>query len=161
MTCYMTTRQRRTGFTLVEILIVVVILGVLAAIVIPLFADASEDTQKIVFAANAKIFAKAAYLYMNDTGLLLEDSSSGDLPAGWDTYVDVGEWTSETPIGGVWDMEQNSFGMTSGFGVHFNGVPNPGDTYMQEIDRILDNGDLNTGGFRKIAGDRYYMVLMP
>jgi len=44
----MTTRtrqHRRAGFTLVEILIVVVILGILAAIVIPQFTNASEDAK--------------------------------------------------------------------------------------------------------------------
>ena len=36
----------RKGFTLIEILIVVIILGILAAIVIPQFTNASEDTKK-------------------------------------------------------------------------------------------------------------------
>jgi general secretion pathway protein G len=36
----------RKGFTLVEILIVVIILGILAAIVIPQFTSASEDARK-------------------------------------------------------------------------------------------------------------------
>ena len=38
-------RNIRTGFTLVEILIVVVILGILAAIVIPQFTNATQDAQ--------------------------------------------------------------------------------------------------------------------
>ncbi len=39
-------RKSRKGFTLVEILIVVIILGILAAIVIPQFTNASEDARK-------------------------------------------------------------------------------------------------------------------
>lgn len=38
-------RNIRSGFTLVEILIVVVILGILAAIVIPQFTNATQDAQ--------------------------------------------------------------------------------------------------------------------
>lgn len=41
----MHTRRFKKAFTLVEILIVVVILGILAAIVIPQFTKASEDAQ--------------------------------------------------------------------------------------------------------------------
>jgi len=39
-------QRDRRGFTLVEILIVVVILGILAAIVIPKFTNASEDAKR-------------------------------------------------------------------------------------------------------------------
>jgi general secretion pathway protein G len=39
-------RSLKKGFTLVEILIVVIILGILAAIVIPQFTSASEDARK-------------------------------------------------------------------------------------------------------------------
>src|SRR5712671_3629272 len=39
-------RSRKSGFTLVEILIVVIILGILAAIVIPQFTNASQDARE-------------------------------------------------------------------------------------------------------------------
>ena len=39
-------RRARHGFTLIEILIVVVILGILAAIVIPQFTDAAEEASR-------------------------------------------------------------------------------------------------------------------
>jgi prepilin-type N-terminal cleavage/methylation domain-containing protein len=154
--------DRRAGaeraFTLVEILIVVVILGILAAIVVPQFANASQDAKVVAFTTSVRTFADAAVLYQNTTGLYLEDSGTGDLPSGWEPYVNEDEWTNGTPIGGEWDFEFQSFGITSAFGVDF-GADNPGDAFMILIDQGFDDGDLATGAFRKIDNDRYYYVL--
>ena len=46
MTRNATVRRIRKGFTLVEILIVVIILGILAAIVIPQFTSASQEARE-------------------------------------------------------------------------------------------------------------------
>ena len=46
MTRTVTARRIRKGFTLVEILIVVIILGILAAIVIPQFTNASQEARE-------------------------------------------------------------------------------------------------------------------
>jgi prepilin-type N-terminal cleavage/methylation domain-containing protein len=151
----------RNGFTLIEILIVVVILGLLAATVIAQFLGATEDAERTAFIANGNIFREQAKHYQLDNGVFLDDASSGELPQGFGYYVQQDKWEGGTPIGGVWDSELNSFGLTSSLGVHFNGVGETrDDAYMQQIDAAMDDGDLATGSFRKIAGDRYYMVVV-
>ena len=56
------------GFTLVEILIVVIILGVLAAIVIPQFANASSDTKKNSLAGSLHAVRSQIEFYMLQHG---------------------------------------------------------------------------------------------
>ena len=53
------------GFTLVEILIVVVILGVLAAMVIPVFGQATTDSKTSAVAANLMKLRLQVELYRN------------------------------------------------------------------------------------------------
>lgn len=153
-------RARRSGFTLVEILIVVVILGVLAAIVIPAFASATEDTRKASFVADLRVFEEAILRYEVDHGTFPPDGGSGTVPSGLEPYVDVPKWQSPTPIGGVWDNEFEDL-LSCGMGVHFNGTNETRDnTYMNTIDAIVDDGDVSTGSFRAY-GDRYYRVILP
>lgn len=62
--------KMRKGFTLVEILIVVVILGILAAIVIPQFSQASTDSKVSSLQSNLQTIRSQIALYKiqhNDT----------------------------------------------------------------------------------------------
>src|SRR5436190_15454775 len=61
----MTVRRtvRKGGFTLVEILIVVIILGILAAIVIPQFTSASQDARKNSLASQLQTLRSQIELY--------------------------------------------------------------------------------------------------
>lgn len=153
--------RRVGGLTLIEVLIVVVILGVLAAIVLPQFLDAAARSSQSVFAANLRHYTEAAQLYMFDTGDFPEDSSSGLLPASFADYIDPSQWAGGTPIGGVWDIEyQGSGGVRSALGVHFNGIGETrDDMYMREIDTMVDDGDLAAGRFRKLEEGRYYSII--
>lgn len=149
------------GFTLVETLIVVVIIGIVAAIVVPMFSSASDETAQKTFASCLRTFHEAAVYYEAKTGELPLDGASGQCPAGWEDYINVRHWTRPTPIGGVWDTEVGTGGFSSSLGVHFWGGngPNPGDAYMTEIDNLIDDGDLTSGCFRKLDADRYYIIV--
>src|SRR5580698_6613116 len=69
----------RRGFTLIEILIVVIILGILAAIVIPQFSSASTD------ARNSSLSTTLQTLNMQiQTYKLQHNDKLPDLVAGWD-----------------------------------------------------------------------------
>ncbi len=52
------------AFTLVELLIVVVILGILAAVVVPFFTDASEDAKRSNLTANLRVLRSAISQYV-------------------------------------------------------------------------------------------------
>jgi general secretion pathway protein G len=63
-------KTRKQGFTLIEILIVVIILGILAAIVIPQFTEASSDAKESSLVSNLQTLRSQMGLYKvqhNDT----------------------------------------------------------------------------------------------
>jgi prepilin-type N-terminal cleavage/methylation domain-containing protein len=55
--------RKTSGFTLVELLIVLVILGILAAVVIPGFTEAGEDSKEAALLANLHIVRSALARY--------------------------------------------------------------------------------------------------
>ncbi len=154
-------RANPRGFTLVEILIVVVILGILAAIVMPQAANAMGSTRQTAFVREIQLFTDAAVIHRSQTGAWIGDGSSGVIPDGFEDYIDPASWENGTPIDGSWDSEAGAdFGITLGIGVHFQDVATRKDAaYMAEIDGMFDDGDLTTGGFQQFAADRFYFIV--
>jgi len=71
----MLTRKRR-GFTLIELLVVIAIIGILAAMVFPVFARARESARKAVCLSNVKNIALAMQMYLSDYGRFPPDESN-------------------------------------------------------------------------------------
>ncbi|MFI5380231.1 MAG: prepilin-type N-terminal cleavage/methylation domain-containing protein [Tepidisphaerales bacterium] len=77
-------RYTKRGFTLVEILIVVIILGILAAIVIPQFTNASQDARKSSLVSQLQTLRSQIELFKLQHGDQLPD-----LATSWDPLTTV------------------------------------------------------------------------
>jgi prepilin-type N-terminal cleavage/methylation domain-containing protein/prepilin-type processing-associated H-X9-DG protein len=66
--------RRRKGFTLIELLVVIAIIGILAAMVFPVFARARESARKAVCLSNVKNIALAFQMYLADNNDTLTPS---------------------------------------------------------------------------------------
>src|SRR5438045_1485983 len=98
------TRSARQGFTLIEILIVVIILGILAAIVIPQFSSASSDARKACLQSTVQTLRSQIALYKLQHGDTLPDltansGSNWTVLTSTSTFngVTVGPYMQSTP----------------------------------------------------------------
>lgn len=95
--CTMKTRMKNKGFTLVEILIVVVILGILAAIVIPQFTQASTDAKESSLMSNLQSIRSQIELYkIQHNDMPPSDADQATFLAQMTTYSDVSGTTNAT-----------------------------------------------------------------
>jgi type II secretion system protein G len=84
-------RSTKRAFTLIEILIVVVILGILAAIVIPQFTDASQEAMLSSVKSQLQTLRSQIELYRVKNGGVLPDMSN------WNALVD-GDYIQQDPV---------------------------------------------------------------
>ena len=90
------------GFTLVEILIVVVILGILAAIVVPQFTNAANDARQGNVETQGSTLQNQLELYAaQNSGVYPTvaqlNAAAADGQAGWSVMID-GNYIKEAPV---------------------------------------------------------------
>lgn len=63
-------KKNQKGFTLVELMVVVVIIGILVAIAIPVYNEVQDKAKRNAEKANIKIIESAIQVYLTDGGSL-------------------------------------------------------------------------------------------
>ena len=102
-------RGRRPGFTLVEILVVVTILGIMAGMLMPVFVRAQENAKLARCMSHLKQIGEACIIYMSDY--------NETFPVAF-TYKDPGEYKDEASPRG-----QAIGGQTAGFSIRDSSLP--------------------------------------
>ncbi len=142
--------RKSGGFTLIEIMIVVAIIALLAALALPTFLRAKASSQNAKFVNALRCASSAIEMYAGEhNGTFPADANRGVVPDGLASYLDPTlDWTQPTPIGGLWDWDFNVFGITAAVSVV---SPTAAQSQLLEIDRGFDDGDLSTGRFQSIT----------
>lgn len=152
-------RNRSRGFTLVEIMVVVVIIGLLASLAIPAFQRNQRASQNARVINDFRIFAQSFEIFNAQNGSWPPNAAAGMIPAGMSgDFKEVNWRANPNSLGGRWNWDFNRPEFVAGISITNFTVS---DAQLQEIDTKLDDGNLSTGFFRKIAANRVSFILQP
>ena len=131
-------RSCRRGFTLVEILIVVIILGILAAIVIPQFTNASSDARNSSLASTLQTLRSQIELYKLQHGDTLPN-----LVTDWTPFTVASTWGNPVQTFGPY-MQAAPVNPENGNSNVVNSTTGPGGT-VASCGFVYDYGTNGSG----------------
>jgi prepilin-type N-terminal cleavage/methylation domain-containing protein len=152
--------RRKAGFSLVEIMIAVVIIGLLVMLAYPAFNKLLRSSANARFISDIRVFSQSFENYSMETGLWPPNATNGVVPVNMSDGVRQNKWVDMTSVGGRWNWDAGSVAASFGF---FAGISvvnaTASDLQMTMIDRRIDDGDLTTGLFRKVQSNRFSYIL--
>lgn len=101
----MNRKKPRKGFTLVELLVVIIVVAILAAIAVPRFSDSPLRSKEASLRANLNLIRLAADRAEADTGLTFPVTALDDATApaqGWERASMNTDWTLKSVPSGTW-----------------------------------------------------------
>ena len=140
------------AFTLVEIMVVVVIIGLLAAIAIPAFQRVRDRSFASRYVNDFRQFDSAFQRYATENGQWPPQAASGVVPTGMAGYLPTA-YTAPTPMGGNYQWFNSGETVIALMGSQTT------DAVMQRVDAALDDGNLSSGEFFKIGTAGYGLRL--
>jgi len=149
-------RRSHAAFTLVEIMIVVVIIGLLAAIAIPAFKRVQESAQVNRAVNDFRVFSQAFETFATQNGTWPPNASASVVPTGMSGDFKASVWAGTSSIGGKWNWDRNLGGVIAGVSIqNFTAT----DAQLEAIDAKLDDGVLTSGIFQKVSTTRVTYIL--
>lgn len=145
----------RRGFTLIEIMVAVVIIGLIASLAVPSLNRARQNSQNAAVINDLRTFAAAFETYAMMYGQWPTDVSRGVVPPNMAEWLSVHTWSGTSPIGGNYDWDFNVFGITAAVSV---AGYQASSNQVQRLLDVFDNGEPDTGRLR-VRNDRILFIL--
>ena len=148
--------DRRSGFTLIEILIVATIVGILAALAIPTFMGIVRNAAAGTLANDFRKYSEAFIHYNLTTGEWPADVNRAEVPPVMNGYFNEDGWTLATAIDGNWDYDAGQFGVTAAISINSH-TASP--QMVAKLDAIIDDGDPRSGRLQAPRPDYIIFIL--
>jgi prepilin-type N-terminal cleavage/methylation domain-containing protein len=151
--------RRDRGFTLVELMIVIAIIGILSAIAVPNFLSYRERGIIARTASDLNTIVKGFQLYAIDNPGPYDgypDDTHRVLPTGVEAHVNNTLFISGTPLGGYYNWEGPDTYPYAGVSIE---SPTADEARLIQLDAVMDDGNLSSGKFQKTSNSRYTHIL--